>query len=113
QVKGVAQCAAMHPDPVLDESVIINDNGTLKNVIVSVSAGLPAGQNFPPPATPAVINQEGCLYSPHVLPMMTGQTLKVLNSDTFLHNIHSLSQENPSFNNAQPNKDLNGMPTTS
>jgi hypothetical protein len=26
------------------------------------------------------------------------------NSDTFLHNIHTLSEKNPSFNKAQPNK---------
>src|SRR5689334_1824215 len=77
----------------------------LRWVVVSIkkedSPDLPAGT---PPSTPAVIDQKGCMYEPHVLAMMTGQELVVKNSDPFLHNIHTLSQVNPAFNKAQPNK---------
>ena len=44
------------------------------------------------------------MYSPHVVAMMAGQQLNVRNSDPFMHNVHSLSNVNPAFNQAQPNK---------
>jgi hypothetical protein len=37
--------------------------------------------------------------------MAVGQTLMVKNSDTFLHNVHSLAEKNPGFNFGQPTKD--------
>ena len=33
------------------------------------------------------------------------QQLLIRNDDGFLHNVHSLSNDNPSFNFGQPNKD--------
>ena len=45
------------------------------------------------------------MYAPHVLALMTGQDLSVKNDDPFLHNVHSLAQQNPPFNFGQPNKD--------
>jgi hypothetical protein len=105
----VVQCTKLHPDPPTDETVIVNENGTLKNVIVSVSGGLPAGQVFPVPANPVVIDQKGCMYLPHTIAMMTRQTLVVRNSDDFLHNIHSRSEVNPAFNYAQSSRDEKGF----
>ncbi len=43
------------------------------------------------------------MYVPHVTAMMVGQQLKVKNSDPTLHNVHSLSTVNGSFNKGQPN----------
>jgi hypothetical protein len=74
-------------------------------VVVYVSDGLPAGQTFNPPAEPAVLDRKGCMYVPHVLPVMVGQKILVKNDDTFLHNVHALSTVNPAFNFGQPNKD--------
>jgi hypothetical protein len=105
----VKECAAQHPDPPMDESVVADDKGGLANVIVSVT---PAdGQALPgdAPADPAVLDQQGCMYTPHVLALMAGQKLVVKNSDPFMHNVHSLSEVNPAFNQAQPNKDEQGL----
>lgn len=100
----VRECAAHHPDGAFAETVVVNDNKTLKNVVVWVTAGLPEGANYPPPP-PATLDQKGCQYHPHVIAVMKDQPLIISNSDPFLHNVHSLAQQNPAFNFGQPNID--------
>jgi plastocyanin len=90
-----------HKEQIFGEEVVVNKNGTLKNVVVYVKEGL-GGKKFDPPATKVVFDQKGCQYKPHVLGLQTGQELEVVNSDPTLHNVHSLSKENPQFNVAQP-----------
>src|SRR4030095_16363273 len=51
---------------------------------------------------PVVVDQEGCMYLPHVMGIMVGQTYRILNTDGILHNIHTLPKINPSFNRGQP-----------
>jgi plastocyanin len=94
-------CVKQHKDPVFGEEVVVNKNGTLKNVLIYVKDGL-GGKKFEPPASKITFDQKGCQYSPHVLGIQTGQELEVRNSDPTLHNVHSLSKENSQFNVAQP-----------
>ena len=101
-------CMKAHKDPVFSEEVELNKNGTLKNVLVYVKEGL-GNKKFDPPATKATFDQLGCRYYPHVLGIQTGQELVVTNSDRTLHNIHTLSKDNPPFNVAQPNKGVNTL----
>ena len=103
---GAKECAAQHAGPVMDPSVIVNPNGTLRNVVVYVSANAPTGR--PPQAAPPVLDQKGCLYEPRVVAGMVGQKLVVKNADPFLHNVHGLPVDNPPFNFAQPNQDRQG-----
>jgi cytochrome c551/c552 len=100
----VKECAAQHPDGAFQESVVVNDNKTLKNVVVWVTAGLPEGGSYPAPPA-AKLDQKGCQYHPHVIAVMKDQPLLISNSDPFLHNVHSLAQQNPAFNFGQPNVD--------
>jgi hypothetical protein len=102
-MSGVQACAQQHPDPVTEETVVVDDKNDLKNVVVAIKKE--EGQDLAGdvPKTPATLDQKGCMYSPHVLAMMVGQDLLVKNSDPFLHNIHSLSETNGSFNKGQPN----------
>ena len=86
------------------EKVIVNKDGTLRNVIVYVKKGL-EGKTFEVPA-PAQINQQGCVYKPHVLALMKGQKLTVKNSDATLHNIHGLCKKNNEFNFGQPKQGM-------
>ena len=94
-------CMKAHKTPVFSEEVVVNKNGTLKNVMIYVKDGL-GSKKFSPPSSPAVFDQKGCEYIPHVLAFQTGQELEVVNSDPTLHNVHSLSKDNPPFNTAQP-----------
>lgn len=99
-----AHCSAHHRGHVMDESVVVNDDGTLRNVVVWVSGGL-EGKTFAPPKEPAVLDQQGCVYTPHVVTVMTGQRLLVKNSDPFLHNVRAAAASNPPFNFGQPTVD--------
>ena len=102
-MSGVPTCAQQHADPVTEETIVADDKGDLKNVVVSIKKD--EGQDLAgeSPKAPATLDQKGCMYNPHVLAMMVGQDLLVKNSDPFLHNIHSLSETNGSFNKGQPN----------
>ncbi|MER3523154.1 MAG: hypothetical protein C4326_03595 [Ignavibacteria bacterium] len=98
-------CKAAHKEPQRSEEVVVNANRTLKNVLVYVKEGLGA-RKFDPPASQVKFDQIGCIYVPHVVGIQTGQELIVVNSDPTLHNVHSLSKENPQFNVAQPKKGM-------
>jgi plastocyanin len=100
QMTSDAHCAQAHREPVLSETVIVNDNGTLRNVLVYVRSGLPQGR-FPAPAEPVVLDQNGCVYHPHVFGIQVGQPLRVRNSDGILHNIHMTSRLNGEWNFSQ------------
>lgn len=95
-------CAKKHSAPVPNEALVLGPNNTMGNIIVWVSKGLPAGKTWPAPTTPVVLDQNGCMYKPHVMGIMVGQPYKILNSDGILHNIHTLPKVNPSFNQAFP-----------
>jgi len=103
-MSAVKECAAQHPDGAFDESLVAAD-GKLANVVISVKADNLQGEAS---KEPAVLDQKGCQYHPHVIAVMVGQPLLVKNDDTFLHNVHALSIDNPAFNFGQPTKDPNG-----
>lgn len=94
-------CAKKHGEPVFSETVVVNDNGTLRNVFVYVKSGLP-DKAWPVPGQPVVMDQNGCQYKPHVMGVQVGQKFVVKNSDGLLHNVHSLSKTNAAFNKAMP-----------
>jgi plastocyanin len=105
QMGADAVCMKQHKDPVFSQDVIVNKNGTLKNVLVYVKDGL-SGKTFEPPKEAVVFNQKGCMYSPHVLGVQVGQEFNVVNDDPTLHNVHSLSKLNPQFNIGQPKQGM-------
>ena len=74
----------------------------LANVFVYVKSGVPAGQTFTAPTTAVVLDQDGCRYHPHVMGIMVGQPLEILNTDPVLHNIKAVAKANRPFNVSQP-----------
>lgn len=89
------------------DNVVFGKNGdddTLQNVLVYVSKGL-EGRTFEPPKEKALLDQVGCIYTPHVVAVMAGQVLEIRNSDPTLHNVMSAPRENPPFNFGMPVKD--------
>lgn len=93
-------CAAKHPDGAFTQEVVVNDNGTLRNVFVRVSEGL--DREFPTPSQSVALDQDGCVYHPHVIGIQAGQTLAISNSDGLLHNINATPEQNRPFNISQP-----------
>src|SRR4029453_8672079 len=95
-------CAKKHSAPVPNEMLALGSGNTMGNILVWVSKGLPAGKTFPVPKEPVTLDQNGCMYKPHVMGIMVGQTYRILNSDGALHNIPTLPKINPSFNRGMP-----------
>lgn len=77
------------------------DDDTLQNVLVYVSKGL-EGKKSAPPKDPVVLDQVGCMYTPHVVAVMVGQPLEIRNSDATLHNVMTTPRNNPPFNVGMP-----------
>ena len=94
-------CASKHTGPVQSDVAVVGPNSELGNVFVYVTQGLPDAQ-WTPPGTAVTIDQNGCMYQPHVVGVMVGQKLNFLNSDGLLHNVHALPQVNQEFNIAMP-----------
>jgi len=103
RIRQTRECAELNSAPVLDQKVEVNDNGTLKDVFIYVKEGLGDAQ-FAVPSEPVEFDQGGCIYHPHVFGIMVGQTLKILNSDPLMHNLHALAENNRPFNFGMPNK---------
>jgi plastocyanin len=95
-------CAKKHSAPVSNEMLVLGTGNTMGNIMVWVSKGLPAGKSWPVPKTPVTLDQNGCLYKPHVMGIMVGQQYRILNSDGVLHNIHTLPKVNAAFNKGMP-----------
>ena len=93
-------CAAKHASTPMIEEVVVNGNGTLANVFVYVKEGLESLQ-FPTPGA-VLLDQNGCVYLPHVLGVMAGQDITIKNSDGLLHNINASPAEQRGFNTSQP-----------
>jgi plastocyanin len=94
-------CAAKHTSPPMQQAFVAGSGGGLANVFVYVREGL-EGLQFPAPAQAVVLDQNGCVYVPHVFGVQTGQSITIRNSDGLLHNINASPTENRPFNVSQP-----------
>lgn len=100
-------CQSQHANAAAkDEEVVVGASGELANVFVYVKN---ISGSYPPPSTPVVLDQHGCQYHPHMIPIQVGQPLQIKNSDATLHNIHALPNINSQFNEGQP---VQGMVST-
>lgn len=91
-------CNAAHSEAVYKQSFLVDENGNLANVLVYI-------KNISSDTAPseiAVLDQNGCMYNPHVLGVQAGQEIKILNSDPTMHNIHGLPKVNREFNFGMP-----------
>lgn len=91
-------CAAK---PMKSNEVIVNGNGTLKDVLVRIAPGAVKGK-FDPPETPALVKQEDCMYVPRVQGVVSGQIVEVMNSDKTMHNVHTYRGQETVLNQGQP-----------
>jgi hypothetical protein len=79
--------------------VVRSADGGLANALVDLQGAFPATTAI---ADPVTLDQRACLYAPRVLGLQAGQTLRITNSDSLLHNVHSLSTRGNAFNVSQP-----------
>jgi len=92
-------CASSHKEAAKAESFIVDANGNLANVLVYLKNVEYSGSA---PSEEKVLDQAGCVYSPHVMGVQVGQSVKILNSDATMHNIHGLPKVNREYNFGMP-----------
>ena len=82
-----ADCAAMYKATPTTHFYVVGPKGELADVVVSLKdvTGKSAGAS----AAPLVIDQKGCVYTPSIAAVQTGQEIVVKNSDTCVHNVHT------------------------
>ncbi len=80
--------------------LVVGAGGGLANAVVVVKAT--KGKPLTVPTEPVVFDQKGCEYHPHVLAFPAGSTVRVLNPDGVLHNVHVSGKVNPEANRAMP-----------
>jgi len=102
------KCQAMHAGGLEKQSIVVKDGG-LADVLVYVKSG--ASGSYTAPAEPALMDQKGCNYEPHVLAVQAGQPIKIRNSDDTLHNIHPRPTANTEFNIGQPRQGMESTKT--
>ena len=100
QLGGDPQCAARHQGPVLSGDALVHD-GRVENAFVYVKDGL-GDRTFAVPQTPVKIDQDGCVYTPHVVGAQTCQPVEFVNSDPVLHNVHGTPSASPAWNFGLP-----------
>jgi plastocyanin len=127
-VSGVVSFAGKAPKPVkIDTSMVagcgvggvyseqyVVHDGKLANVYVYVkSVQMPLGQAMVSssllPAPPAVIDQKGCVYTPHVIAVEQGDSVEFRNDDATVHNVHTMPMGNQPVDFSQGPK---GAPQT-
>jgi len=80
---------AMAPGDNLSEQYIVS-GGKLANVYLYIKFGITPSIETSS-ATPVVLDQKGCRYTPHVIALQQGGTVVFKNSDPTMHNIHITS----------------------
>jgi plastocyanin len=90
-------CAGCHLETPAKDDLVVSAAGGVRWAFVYVKKGL-EGKTFTPPETPVLIDQVGCIYTPHMVGAVVGQTVNFKNSDKFLHNVHGLPFSNKEFN---------------
>jgi plastocyanin len=100
-------CGQKNPNLMTEDTVVTN--GKLANVFVYIKEGTLADGSkfaewgFKTPADVAALDQNGCVYKPHVSGVMVNQTINITNSDPTQHNVHFTPKNNPNWNQSQPN----------
>ena len=97
-VKDAATCAAI--DTYKDDLVIDADSNGLANVFIYLpKAPKSVHPDLKKPAPAVVIfDQKGCMFSPHAMVVLGGQTVEVISSDPIAHNTHTYPLKNQAIN---------------
>lgn len=94
-------CGKAKPPPKQTRFYVVGKDGGLAEVFVYLKEGVTSKPAAP--ATPVVLDQVGCEYTPYVLGAQTGQKITVKNSDQTFHNVHPTPTVagNKEYNQAQ------------
>jgi plastocyanin len=83
------------------EDLVLSPKGGVSNAVVWLE-NPPDGAKWEKPLPKVEMDQKGCVFVPRVVVVPVGGTVDFLNSDRLLHNLHSKSKDNATFNRSQP-----------
>jgi hypothetical protein len=70
------------------QEINVAPDGALKDVVVYLE-GVQSGKDWTHPEKGYILDQKGCRFISHLTVIPKGEKLVILNSDPFLHNIHT------------------------
>lgn len=97
-IKDPAVCAAV--DTYKDDLVIDPDSKGLANVfvyLVKAPKNIHPDLKKPAPAT-MIFDQKGCMFTPHAMVVLGGQSVEIISSDAIAHNTHTYPLKNQAMN---------------
>ena len=83
------------------EDLVLSADKGIRNAVVWLKS-VPPGATRQTSSAPVPLDQKQCAFTPRVIVVPVGGTVDFLNNDRLLHNIHSQSKGNPTFNRTQP-----------
>jgi plastocyanin len=83
------------------DDLVVNAQRGVRSAVVWLQTP-PPGASWPSAPVKVEMDQKSCVFVPRVVLVPAGGTVEFLNSDRLLHNLHSVSKENPTFNRTQP-----------
>jgi len=99
-IRDDATCSTLYPGALpTTHFYAVSTSGGLADVVVSLKDI--SGKSTGASAEPVVLDQKGCVYSPTILAVQTGQKIIVKNSDPCVHNVHTSPTANPEVNQVQ------------
>ena len=93
------------------ESLLVSEKRGIQNVVVSLLR-IPKGLPRKTGAKPIQIDQQKCIFIPHVLLVPAGVEFEVLNSDPLLHSFHTIGAHNKELNIIQTKTKRRRLPLT-
>lgn len=87
----------------VQELVVRSADGGLANAFVTLEGTFP---KTAPPKDPVYVRQQKCMYTPRVVGAQVGQVLRIVNSDTLVHETHSVTRKGNAFSITQPHSDM-------
>ena len=98
--------------PVTIDQYVCGKEKPVEDLVVGAQRGVrsavvwlqtpPVAASWPAAPVKVEMDQKLCVFVPRVVLVPAGGTVEFLNSDRLLHNLHSVSKDNPSFNRTQP-----------
>lgn len=97
---------------ILSEKMVVGKGGAIENFLVyfDVRKNNIKLPKFPVPQKQAVLDNKGCVFAPHILPVRAGQNFVVTNNDAEGHNAKFAFFENNEQNPLVPPKGKKAIP---
>jgi hypothetical protein len=92
-------CGRFPDAPRRTRLYVVGPNNGLADVVVKVT-GLP-DRHWIRPVDPLVIAQRKCMFEPYVSAIQLGQSIRLVNEDPFMHNVHIIPRSGGEKNHAQ------------